>query len=144
MRCPKYRFPIRIIVIDELEIIIFESQGLTLSTASQVWFYWQAWVRSLGSVVLSLKSESKFWVQKTFQTKAVTINTWTIRTWDFRRLRLVNWLVAVWFYYHICNYIKHRFHNSHITLLIPIDWFLRGSLRVFSYINIGLHFILKQ
>ena len=33
MRCPKSRFPIRIIVFDELELIIFVSQGLTLSTA---------------------------------------------------------------------------------------------------------------
>ena len=32
MRCPKSRFPIRIIVFDKLELIIFESQGLTLST----------------------------------------------------------------------------------------------------------------
>ena len=36
MRCPKSRYPIRIIVIDELELIIFVSQGLTLSTASLV------------------------------------------------------------------------------------------------------------
>ena len=36
MRCPKFRFPIRIIVFDELELIIFVSQGLTLSTASLV------------------------------------------------------------------------------------------------------------
>ena len=38
MRCPKSRFPIRIIVFDELELIIFVSQGLTLSTASLVYF----------------------------------------------------------------------------------------------------------
>ena len=36
MRCPKSRFPIRIIVFDELELILFVSQGLTLSTASLV------------------------------------------------------------------------------------------------------------
>ena len=36
MRCPKSRFPIWIIVFDELEIIIFVNQGLTLSTASLV------------------------------------------------------------------------------------------------------------
>ena len=36
MRCPKSRFPIWIIVFDELELIIFVSQGLTLSTASLV------------------------------------------------------------------------------------------------------------
>ena len=36
MRCPKSRFPIWIIVFDELEFIIFVSQGLTLSTASLV------------------------------------------------------------------------------------------------------------
>ena len=36
MRCPKSRFPIRIIVFDEQELIIFVSQGLTLSTASLV------------------------------------------------------------------------------------------------------------
>ena len=36
MRCPKSRFPIRIIVFDKLELIIFESQDLTLSTASLV------------------------------------------------------------------------------------------------------------
>ena len=36
MRCPKSRFPILIIVFDELELIIFVSQGLTLSTASLV------------------------------------------------------------------------------------------------------------
>ena len=36
MRCLKSRFPIRIIVLDELELIIFVSQGLTLSTASLV------------------------------------------------------------------------------------------------------------
>merc|ERR1712110_186577 len=36
MRCPKSRFPIQIIVFDELELIIFVSQGLTLSTASLV------------------------------------------------------------------------------------------------------------
>ena len=38
MRCPKSRFPIRIIVFDELDLIIFVSQGLTLSTASLVYF----------------------------------------------------------------------------------------------------------
>ena len=38
MRCPKSRFPIWIIVFDELELIIFVSQGLTLSTASLVIF----------------------------------------------------------------------------------------------------------
>ena len=36
IRCPRSRFPIRIIVFDELEIIIFVSQGLTPSTASLV------------------------------------------------------------------------------------------------------------
>ena len=36
MGCSKARFPIRIIVFDELELIIFESLGLTLSTASLV------------------------------------------------------------------------------------------------------------
>ena len=36
MRCPKSRFPIRIIVFDELEVIIVVSQGLTQSTASLV------------------------------------------------------------------------------------------------------------
>ena len=36
MRCPKSGFPILIIVFDELELIIFVSQGLTLSTASLV------------------------------------------------------------------------------------------------------------
>ena len=36
MRCPKSRFPIQIIVFYELELIIFVSQGLTLSTASLV------------------------------------------------------------------------------------------------------------
>ena len=36
MRCPKSIFPIRIIVFDQLEIIIFASQRLTLSTASLV------------------------------------------------------------------------------------------------------------
>ena len=36
MRCPKFRFPIWVIVIDELELISFVSQGLTLSTASLV------------------------------------------------------------------------------------------------------------
>ena len=36
MRCPKSRFPIRIIVFDKLELIVFVSQGLTLSTASLV------------------------------------------------------------------------------------------------------------
>ena len=34
MRCSKSKFPIRIIVFDELELIVFDSQGLTLSTAS--------------------------------------------------------------------------------------------------------------
>ena len=38
MRCPKSRFPIRIIVFDKPELIIFVSQGLTLSTASLVLF----------------------------------------------------------------------------------------------------------
>ena len=37
MRCPKSRFPIQIIVFDELELIIFVSQSLTLSTASLVY-----------------------------------------------------------------------------------------------------------
>merc|ERR1712110_759501 len=43
MRCPKSRFPILIIVFDELELIIFVSQGLTLSTASLVciYFFWK-------------------------------------------------------------------------------------------------------
>ena len=36
MRWPKSRFKIGIIVFDELELIIFVSQGLTLSTASLV------------------------------------------------------------------------------------------------------------
>ena len=36
MRCPKSRFPIRIIVYEELEFIIYVSQGLTPSTASLV------------------------------------------------------------------------------------------------------------
>ena len=36
MRCPKSRFPIQIIVFDELDLIIFVSQGLNLSTASLV------------------------------------------------------------------------------------------------------------
>ena len=36
MRCPKFRFPIGVIVFDELELISFVSQGLTLSTASLV------------------------------------------------------------------------------------------------------------
>ena len=36
MKCPKSRFPIQIIVFDELELIIFVSQGFTLSTASLV------------------------------------------------------------------------------------------------------------
>ena len=36
MRCPKSRVPIQIIVFDVLELIIFVSQGLTLSTASLV------------------------------------------------------------------------------------------------------------
>ena len=38
MRCPKFRFPIRVIVIvfDQLELISLVSQGLTLSTGSQV------------------------------------------------------------------------------------------------------------
>ena len=36
MRCPKSRFPIQIIVFDKLGLIIFVSQGLTLSTASLV------------------------------------------------------------------------------------------------------------
>ena len=36
MRCPKSRFPIRIIVFDEPKLIIFVSQ--TLSTASLVFF----------------------------------------------------------------------------------------------------------
>ena len=38
MRWPKSRFPIGIIVFDELELVIFVSQGLTLSTASLVNF----------------------------------------------------------------------------------------------------------
>ena len=38
MRCPKVRFPIGIIVIDELELelVSFVSQGLTISNASLV------------------------------------------------------------------------------------------------------------
>ena len=38
MRCPKFRFPIQIIVFDEPKLIIFVSQGLTLSTASLVFY----------------------------------------------------------------------------------------------------------
>ena len=38
MRCTKFRFPIGVIVFDELELISFVSQGLTLSTASLVLF----------------------------------------------------------------------------------------------------------
>ena len=37
MRCPKFRFPIGVIVFDELELISVVSQGLTLSTASLVY-----------------------------------------------------------------------------------------------------------
>ena len=44
MRYPKSRFPIPIIVFDELGLIIFVSQGLTLSTASLVLFYYFALV----------------------------------------------------------------------------------------------------
>ena len=36
MRCPKSRFPIRIIVFDELKLIFFVNQGLSLLTASLV------------------------------------------------------------------------------------------------------------
>ena len=36
LRRPKSRFPDRIIVFDELEIILFVNQGLTLSTGSLV------------------------------------------------------------------------------------------------------------
>ena len=36
MRCTKFRFPIGVIVFDELELISIVSQGLTLSTASLV------------------------------------------------------------------------------------------------------------
>ena len=36
MRCPQFRFPIWIIIFDELELILYVSQGLTLSTASLV------------------------------------------------------------------------------------------------------------
>ena len=39
MRCPKFRFPIGVILFDELELISFVSQGLTLSTASLVKMY---------------------------------------------------------------------------------------------------------
>ena len=39
MRCTKFRFPIGVIVFDELELISFVSQGLTLSTASLVFCY---------------------------------------------------------------------------------------------------------
>ena len=51
MRCPKSRFPIRIIVFDELELILFVSQGLTLSTASLVINFfvikeWTVWPQS--------------------------------------------------------------------------------------------------
>ena len=38
MRCPKSRFPIGVIVFDELELILFVNQGLTLSTGSLVYF----------------------------------------------------------------------------------------------------------
>ena len=37
-RCFKSRFPIGIIVFDELELILYVSQGLTLSTGSLVYF----------------------------------------------------------------------------------------------------------
>ena len=41
MRCPNSRFPIWTIVFGELELIIFVSQGSTLSTASLVsWHFW--------------------------------------------------------------------------------------------------------
>ena len=47
VRCPKSRFQIRIIVFDKLELIIFVSQGFTLSTASIVWLKidmeWNEW-----------------------------------------------------------------------------------------------------
>ena len=36
MTCPMSRFPIGVIVFDELELILYVSQGLTLSTASLV------------------------------------------------------------------------------------------------------------
>ena len=39
MRCTKFRFPIGVIVFDELELISIVSQGLTLSTASLVCTY---------------------------------------------------------------------------------------------------------
>ena len=39
MSSPKSRFSIQIIVFDELELIIFVNQGLTLSTASLVSLY---------------------------------------------------------------------------------------------------------
>ena len=38
MRCTKFRFPIGVIVIDQLELVSFLSKGLTLSTASLVVF----------------------------------------------------------------------------------------------------------
>ena len=46
MRWPKFRFPIGFIVFDELNLIIFVSQGLTLSTASLVLY--KNGLRSIG------------------------------------------------------------------------------------------------
>ncbi len=52
------RFPIQIIVFDELELIIFVSQGLTLSTASLVsilssWLYLIGLIKSLSKFLQS-------------------------------------------------------------------------------------------
>ena len=56
MRCPKFRFPIGVIVFDQLELIIFVSQGLTQSTASLVRIRVRKVIVRLGSA-LELKNE---------------------------------------------------------------------------------------
>ena len=59
MRCPKSRFQIQIIVFDELELIIFVSQGLTLSTASLVVNTKFTLLKQVSVKILD--SEAKYW-----------------------------------------------------------------------------------
>ena len=72
MSCPKFRFPIGVIVFDELELISFVGQGLTLSTASLVGFY----SKLVANVNLVSASVPLIWVWEVGLNKILEIIFW--------------------------------------------------------------------
>ena len=78
IKCLKSRFPIRIIIVfAELDLIIFVSQGLTLSTATLVWFINRGITQFLS---IGLNSEE-----------------WTDQKWWIRWINILNQICIMFF-----------------------------------------------